>query len=298
MNHFSFELSLVAVIPALILCGYVFYKDRIEREPIGLLALLFGAGFVGYIPAFFIKNLAVKGIDLIFKKYMSFGAGGTVTYASETIKVLHLSLVAFAGIALVQICVKWLLLFFITGRNKNFNYLFDGIVYATFLSLGFAIAENIHFAFENDVQMLGAKLLTSVPCHLFIGILMGYYYTMWHLRFTANKIENRMIRSQVVKEDKVRSSAIWLVASFVIPLAVNGIYLLAGSIKNETLTFVFYFAVLTLYGISFLVIDRMASKDCKTESYLCRIIAKGHTDLEIDKIKEIVSQNEEGEDAR
>ena len=46
MNHFSFELALVAVLPAIALCAYVFFKDRAEKEPIGLLAFLFGAGVV------------------------------------------------------------------------------------------------------------------------------------------------------------------------------------------------------------------------------------------------------------
>ena len=295
MNHFSFELSLVAVIPAVILCGYVFYKDRIEREPIGLLALLFGAGAVGYLPVCLLQDLIVQGIDALFKNSITFSAEGTIVYGSVGVELAHLSLVSFIGLSLIQIIVKWCLLFFITHKNKNFNYLFDGIVYSTFLSLGFALAENLHFALQNSPELLGAKLLTSVPFHLFVGILMGYYYTMWHVRFTANRIENRMLKEGIVKEDKVRSSAVWLAASLLIPLAINGIYLLAGSGRYDTVTFVFYFAVILLYGISFLVVGRMSSKDCSSERYLCQIISKGHPDLSIEQIKSIADAVAEGE---
>jgi RsiW-degrading membrane proteinase PrsW (M82 family) len=221
----------------MLLCAFVYYKDKAEKEPLGLLAILFAAGAIFYFPALF-SELTVGGlIDSLFSSKMEFSFDGNLTYVTRIDKIAHLSLFALA-VGIIEEGAKWLVLYFITRKNKNFNYLFDGIVYATFLSLGFAIAENIHFAFENDVQMLGAKLLTSVPCHLFIGILMGYYYTMWHLRFTANKIENRMIRSQVVKEDKVRSSAIWLVA-LIILIGLNIIYF--GKInKNAGLLLVPY----------------------------------------------------------
>ncbi len=296
MNHFSFQLSLVAVIPAIILCGYVFYKDRIEREPIGLLALLFGAGALGYIPACIIQNLICGGIDKAFSGFVSFSAEGGAVYGSEGAELAHLSLISLAGLSVVQTALQWGLLFLITHKNKNFNYLFDGIVYSTFLSLGFALAENLHFALLNNIELLGAKILTSVPCHLFIGILMGYYYTMWNMRFKANGIENRMLAEGVVKQDKIRSSAVWLIAGLVIPMLLRSVYLLAGSLKNSTVTFVFYFAVIALYGISFIFINSMAAKDCKTESYLCKVIAKGHSDLPVERIIQIVSKAERGEE--
>ena len=46
-------------IPALILCGYVLYKDRLEPEPVGLLVLLFGAGVVCGAGGFFAQKLCL-----------------------------------------------------------------------------------------------------------------------------------------------------------------------------------------------------------------------------------------------
>lgn len=297
MNHFSLELSLIAVLPALFLCGYVFYKDRIEKEPVGLLALLFGAGAVAYIPAYFAQELIVGLIDKLFADKSSVSAEGLRSFASSGTEMLHLALCSFLGFSLVGICLKWLVLFFMTRKNRHFNYLFDGIVYSVFISLGFAISENVHFLIQNDLDMLVAKLLTSLPCHLFIGILMGYYYTMWHMRFTANKIENDMLRSGKVEKDNIRSSAIWLIVSLVIPLAVNGIYIFAGSVRSDVVTLIFYSAVFILFGVSFVAINQMAARDSSFGRYLYRIIAKGHPELSPEDINSAIN-TENAEDAK
>ncbi len=288
MNHFSIELSVIAVIPALILCGYVFYKDRIEREPIGLLAILFAAGAIGFVPAYFAQKGIISLIDSAFAKEYVFSPEGLISFASKTTEWTHSAICAFVGFSLAQIVIKWCLLYFITRKNKNFNYLFDGIVYSVFLSLGFAVAENISFVIQNDLELLGAKLITSIPCHLFIGILMGYYYTMWNARFTANTIESRMIEAGVVKEDNIRSSAPWLIISIFIPLLVNGIYVLAGSVKKDTITFVFYLIVFMLYGFSYIMVDQLADKDSSSARYISRMIAKGHPELSSDEVENIM----------
>lgn len=291
MNHFSFELSLLAMVPGIFLCGYVFYKDRIEKEPLSLLGLLFAAGAVVYVPYYFLQDLTVGLIDRLFADRMSFSAEGILTYSSEGAELLHNTLCAFFGFALIQICLKWAVLYFGTHKNKNFNYLFDGVVYSVFLSLGFAFAENIHFALQNDADMIVAKLLTSVPCHLFVGILMGYYYTMWHMRFLVNRIENKMLEDKAVQQDKIRSSAGWLICSLIVPVLVSGLYSLASSTNSENIIFVFYTAVFVLYGASFVAINHIASKETKSVRYLCRVIAKGHPELDKEQIEAYIASD-------
>lgn len=292
MNHFSFELSIIAVLPALILCGYIFYKDRIEREPVGLLLILFLSGFAAYIPSFFIQKHSTSLIDLIFKSKIEITAEGAVNYASPSTEILHLSLCAVFGYSLISILIRWLVLFLITRKNKNFNYLFDGVVYSVFISLGFAVCENLHFIMQNDTDMSIEKLITSVPCHLFIGVLMGYYYTMWHMRFTANAIENNLLKAGVIEKDNIRSSAVWLIGSLFIPLAVNSVYILAGKIKYDVASFVFYLAIFILFGISFITINGIALKDASYGRFLYRIIAKGHPVLSAEQIKEAIEAEE------
>ncbi len=294
MNHFSFELSLIAMIPGLLLCGYVFYKDRVEKEPFGLLALLFGVGAVAYVPSYFLQKWTIGLIDRLFAGTMKFSAEGALTYASVQAELLHNILCACIGISLIQFCIKWAVLFFGTHKNKNFNYLFDGIVYSVFLSLGFAVAENIHFALQNDADLIVAKLLTSVPYHLFVAILMGYYYTMWRMRYLVNGIENRLLERGLVQQDKIRSSAGWLVGSVVIPVLVGGLYHFAATGINQTMTLIFYAAVFILYGLSFVAINQIASREMSSASYLCRVIAKGHPELSQEEIESNVASEEGG----
>ncbi len=288
MNHFSFELSLLAVLPALALCGYVFYKDRIEKEPVGLLALLFGAGAVAYIPTFFAQSFVADIIDGFFENKISFSPEGAVTYISAGAETAHAVACAFGAFSVVQIVVKWCILYFVTHKNKNFNYLFDGIVYSVFISLGFAVAENVHFLINNDVQLMAAKLLASVPCHLFVGIIMGAYYTMWHVRYLANGIEEDMLEAGIIEKDRILTSVPWLTVSLVLPIAVNGLYILAGTVNDRIITVIFYTCVFLLYGISFIVINFMASKDGKNSRYLCRIILQGHPELPVETVEKIV----------
>ena len=47
------------------------------------------------------------------------------------------------GVALVEELSKWLVLMILVWRNNNFDYRYDGIVYATTASLGFGALENI-----------------------------------------------------------------------------------------------------------------------------------------------------------
>ena len=279
MNHFSFELALVAVLPALALCAYVFFKDRAEKEPFGLLAVLFGAGVLAYVPSVFVERLLLSIIDSCFANFISISPEGLVTFESAKSEVSYLVLCAFFGFSLIRICFQWLVVFLVTHKNKNFDYLFDGVVYSVFVSLGFAISENVHFLMQNDIELLLPKLITSVACQLFVGIIIGYYYTMWHMRFNANKIENALKEKDIIKKDNIRSSAKWLIAGIAIPFLTSGTYALAGSLHNDIIKIVFYTAVFTVFGLSFQAIDQMASKDGSYGKYLYKIIAKAHPEL-------------------
>ncbi len=285
MNHFSFELSLIALIPGLFLCGYVFYKDRIEKEPVGLLSLLFATGAIAYVFSAFLQRYVIDGIDSLFAGSMQYSPEGNLFYSTSRSEVLHKLLNACFGFSLVPICIKWTVLYFGTHKSKHFNYLFDGIVYSVFLALGFAVAEIVHFALRNDRDLLLPKVLTALPCHLFIGILMGYYYTMWRMRFLVNEIENKLLVAGLIKKDKIRSSAVWLISSFVIPTVVSCLYVYASTAMNETAPLVFYTAVFILYGLSFVVIDRLAAREARSAGYICRVIAKSHSELSKEQIE-------------
>ena len=222
---------------------------------------------------------------------MAFSPEGILSFGTRWAEITHGILCAFLGFALMQTAVKWLALYFLTHRSRHFNYLFDGIVYSVFLSIGYALAENLHFALGNDMELLLPKLLASVPCHLFVGIIMGYCYTLWRVRFIANDIESRMLKKGIIGEDKVRSSGIWLITSILLPFGVMGFYFYAGSFPNDIAGFIFFTLVFTLYGFSFILIDRLAVKDGSSKRYVFRLIAKEHTEVSAEDVERFAAED-------
>ena len=144
---------------------------------------------------------------------------------------------------------------------------------------------------RDDADMSVVKLMTSIPCHLFVSIMMGYYYTMWHTRFIVNRIEKNMLSAGIVKEDKIRSSAGWLVCSIIIPMFVSSLYSFTSVNKNQTVVMVFFAVVFLIYGLSFVTINHIASKETDVANYLCRVIAKGHPELTKEDIEKGVSSD-------
>lgn len=63
-------------------------------------------------------------------------------------------------------------------RDKNFDEYFDGIVYATFIGLGFACVENIEYVFMFGFGTGVVRALLSVPGHFLFGVVMGYFLSM------------------------------------------------------------------------------------------------------------------------
>lgn len=47
----SIKLILLAIAPALAICGYIIHKDRFEKEPLGLMILAFLFGIFSVFPA-------------------------------------------------------------------------------------------------------------------------------------------------------------------------------------------------------------------------------------------------------
>lgn len=117
-----------ALFPAVALCIYIFKKDRVEKEPIGLMLGLLLLGGLICFPAAEIEGVLFNLFDMFFLPF-------TVEYEGElylfgtTFKIYN-ACKYFVGVALVEEGSKFLVLFLLTRKNKNFNSLFDGLIYA------------------------------------------------------------------------------------------------------------------------------------------------------------------------
>lgn len=274
MNFISPEISVAAIVPALILAIYVFLHDRVEKEPVPLLASLFLAGSVACVPAFFAERGLVSVFDSLFSEYITYNFEGAATYSSDLVKYGHGTLVVFIGIALIEELLKWLVMFFITRKNKNFNCLFDGIVYGAFVSLGFAMADNIIYAWQSGWDMLLFRTIITLPGHLYFGILMGYCYTMWKVHKSAALAEKEYEKRGLIKITKPYKTGLWFASMIVLPVLYHGLYGFAEFFRSSTSDIIFYIINTLCFVICMAGIRKFSRSDTYRGRYADALLDK------------------------
>ena len=150
-------LLVAAVLPIFLLCFFVYKKDP-HYEPGKLLAKIFALGFFSALP--------ILGIEMILEYF--FPTDGISSFILIFINV-------FISVALVEEGFKWLVTVFFGYKNKEFDEIYDIIVYAVFASLGFACIENILYVFVHGFGNAILRALLSVPGHMCFGVIMGYF---------------------------------------------------------------------------------------------------------------------------
>ena len=149
-----------AILPAVILLRYVYLHDTIEKEPAGLLLLLLGLGVLSALCAGVIEGLAQPILDRL----------------AEPGSFWHTVLLAFVVVASVEETAKYVFLKKWTWDHPAFDYRYDGIVYAVFVSLGFAAYENIQYVLHYGLPVALPRALLAVPGHMAFAVFMGVFY--------------------------------------------------------------------------------------------------------------------------
>lgn len=284
-----------ALLPAVILGVYVYKKDRCEKEPLWLLGLLFVLGAVSCYPAAEVESAAFGIIDDIFSPYAVSEADGVLYLSGATYK-LYNAVKYFLGVALVEEAFKWIILVGVTKKNKNFNSLFDGVIYAVFVSLGFAALENIFYVTEYGWMNAVMRGILSVPGHMFDGVLMGYYYSMWHMHGKAKgyerSLKNAGLISPFAKEFSITRFAI---LSLAVPVAAHGLYDYCCTLGGNLATIVFYGFVLFLYIYCFGKIKKMSGYDMSDERFSNVLVYSKYPGLveRIRQVNEVTSEAEQ-----
>jgi len=148
-----------AAAPVVIGLFYMYIRDKYEKEPYMMLflGLLYG----------------------VYATAVIWGVGLFLEWAFPHVEQPFYS--AFVSSAGVEELVKFLFLYFLVWRNPNFNEPVDGMVYGVFISLGFALVENIIYVFHSELGGFStavARAIFSVPGHGLFGAEMGYYFAM------------------------------------------------------------------------------------------------------------------------
>lgn len=140
------------------IAAFLYKKDIYEKEPPGQL-----------IKAFLLGSLTVPVAALI-----------EIALGRSTVFVE-----AFLIIALTEELCKFLVLMRFFYRRPQFNEPYDGIVYAGFISLGFATLENLFYVLDKGLAVAIVRMFLSVPAHAIFGVVMGYY--VGAAKFSAKK---------------------------------------------------------------------------------------------------------------
>jgi RsiW-degrading membrane proteinase PrsW (M82 family) len=150
------KLIILAIAPALAICGYIIHKDRFEKEPFWLVFLAFMFGIFSTFPAAIGSALG----------------GKFIVYNGN---LINTALFTFLVVAVSEEFAKFFFLRYILFKRKEFNQPLDGIVYAVMIGMGFAAFENILYVAQGGFAVAMLRMLTAIPAHAVFAVVMGYY---------------------------------------------------------------------------------------------------------------------------
>lgn len=151
------NLLVLALAPVVIIAAYIYFRDKYEKEPLRLLLFALLAGGLTVIPILFLEGF----LDRF-----------TVRFPWLLAAVWK----AFAVAAFSEELFKYLALYLLIWKSPEFNEKFDGIVYAVYVSLGFAAVENVLYVMDGGLSTGIMRAITAVPAHAIFGITMGFYF--------------------------------------------------------------------------------------------------------------------------
>ena len=226
----NLTLIAAAVIPAVLLLIRIYRADRLEKEPAKLILLLVILGVLSTVLASLTEQLGDIAVAYFFPE-------GTLEYDI----LLYFVVVAFS-----EEGFKYLLLKNRTWRSPEFNCLFDGLVYAVSVSLGFALWENIGYVLSYGMGAAVARALTAVPGHACFGVFMGAWY---------GSAKRRELQGDEQRSTRCRFMAV------LVPALLHGTYDFIAVRQTEAMSTVFVVFVLGMFLVASGLVRRMSRQD-------------------------------------
>ena len=221
---------LAAILPALILLVYIYNQDTVEKEPPRLLYRLLLMGVVAGLLSIVLEQIGTAVLN---------------SFVSQS-NPAYVIFLAFLVVAAVEEGTKFFLLNRTTWRHPDFNYRFDAIVYAVFVSLGFAAFENIGYVFGYGLTVAPSRALLAIPGHMSFAVFMGYFYGRAKLYEHYGEME------------KVRLNK-WL--GYLSAVFLHGFYDSCAMIGSTASTLVFVVFIIAMYIVVFRLIKSESHTD-------------------------------------
>lgn len=151
------------LLPVLFWSGYHYYKDRHLPEPVGNLLLCFGLGLL----ANGIARMLYEGVGILNLRY------DALELAFNNLPGLFAYAILVIGP--VEEIAKLIPFLLIVPRLKAFDEPLDGIIYASFIALGYATVENFYYLqFLTTFEAIGRGFAGPLV-HIMFASIWGYY---------------------------------------------------------------------------------------------------------------------------
>jgi RsiW-degrading membrane proteinase PrsW (M82 family) len=205
-------LLVIALGPVFIIAAYIYFRDKYEKEPVYLLLLSLLAGALITVPIAIVESL-LSGLSVNFEGLLK--------------PAWH----AFAVAGFTEEFFKYLAMYILIWRSREFNEKFDGIVYAVFISLGFAGVENVMYVVESGETTGLIRAFTAVPAHTIFGITMGFYFG--YAKFS------------------LKNQTAWKIKALIYPVFLHGVYdfILMSGINWLVIFFIVFIIYLYIKGL-------------------------------------------------
>ena len=154
---------LPVILPMLFWAGYHYYKDRHLPEPVSHLLLAFALG----IGSFFLGMFMYRALGLVNLRFDAY-------LLAET-NLPGLFAYAILAIGVIEELAKMIPFLLFVIHFKEFNEPIDGIIYGSFIALGFATVENIQYLQFITGPEAWARGFAGPVVHIVFASIWGYY---------------------------------------------------------------------------------------------------------------------------
>ena len=231
---YNIILIAAAAIPAVFLMVKVYKSDRLEKENSQILWQLVKAGILAALLA------------LVEEKIL-FAVAGSLFPEESTMYNVILYFVIVAG---AEESSKYIFMRRATWNSPEFNCQYDGVVYAVFTSLGFALWENSSYVLHYGFSTALVRAVTAIPGHACFGVFMGVFYGM------ARRCASESTSSSDVTK--------YNVLSILVPMLLHGAYDFIATIEETESGW--YFLIFT--ALLFFFAYRVTGKSSKEDRYI------------------------------
>jgi len=225
-----------ALLPAIFLLIYIYKQDKADKESLGLLGKCLLGGIWAALLAIILETVGNQVLDNSLNM-------SEINLSTE----MYTMIFAFVIVACAEEFAKFFFLKRYTWKNPEFNYHFDAIVYAVFVSLGFAMFENLKYVGSYGLGVALPRAFLAIPGHMSFAVLMGCFYG----------------RAKYLENHGKRGKGFMLFLAWFVPMLLHGAYDSCAMIGTTYSSYGFIAIVLIIYIIVFFLVRKESREDYK-----------------------------------